>query len=54
LQTWNSALHALQASSRRSGRLREAREVPQRQQTSEFGIVAYIYSQAQFARQCLD
>jgi hypothetical protein len=46
LQTWSSALHALQTSSLRSGRLNEAREAPQRQQTSEFGIDAlYIYAE---------
>lgn len=51
LHTWSSALHALQASRRRRGRLSEAREEPQRQQTNEFGIEPCIYMQIRaFAR----
>jgi hypothetical protein len=33
LQTWSSALHALQTSSRRNGKLKAASDAPQRQQT---------------------
>lgn len=45
LQTCSSALHDLQTSRRRRGRLKAAREVPQRQQTSEFGMpTQYIHA----------